>query len=112
MKTKRRTKAKHEPTANADTDEIDDTVEDFAGGAVRTRVKILAIEGEGSAVLEALRVFVQNGHAAQSAIDELGAGRVEGAVVVSPAPKRVPLQEGGKPLGMERPKQPRRNRSI
>jgi hypothetical protein len=69
---------------------------------VKGRIKMLRIEGEGPAALDALRKFVENGQAAQRAVDELGAG----------APKRVPSGEGGKPLGMERPKRPRRNRSI
>ena len=79
---------------------------------MKLRIKMLSIQGEGAAVLEALRAFVENGQAAQEAIDELGAGPVEGVMVVGPAPKRVPSEKGGKPLGMERPKRPRRNRSI
>jgi hypothetical protein len=109
---RRRVKKSDEPSG--DSDEIDDTVEDVASvePSPVTRIKILAIEGEGAGVLEALRAFISNGRAAQEAIDDLGAGPVEGALVVGPAPKRVLLGQGGKPLGMERSKRPRRNRSI
>lgn len=39
MKQRRRTKTKNAPTANAESDEIDDTAEDLAGGSSMERAK-------------------------------------------------------------------------